>query len=270
MICYKEFPPSQELAGLIKSYYSIIHTGSRKPSPQRITPDGCIELNFNLGAPIKRTDENTSTLVDKVYIVMRASLPYFAERTGNTHILGIKFYPWGIRSFIDIPVYELKDKLLYAGDIWGSAILALRERIGNMDSMQEIIPLLEEYLIAKARQNNEDKLITYLCSNIMKGNGNAQLTTILKDANISERRLQQRFHDAIGYGPKLFVRLNRYHNALKQLNKHTTASLTDITYDNHYFDQSHFIKDFTCFSGISPKRYQIEQHLLNDLMVANL
>jgi len=33
------------------------------------------------------------------------------------------------------------------------------------------------------------------------------------------------------------------------------SRLTDLAYDNEYYDQSHFIKDFKEFTGLSPKEF---------------
>jgi AraC-like DNA-binding protein len=37
-------------------------------------------------------------------------------------------------------------------------------------------------------------------------------------------------------------------------NKHFT-SLTSLAYENGYFDQTHFIKDFKEFTGVSPSQF---------------
>jgi AraC-like DNA-binding protein len=33
------------------------------------------------------------------------------------------------------------------------------------------------------------------------------------------------------------------------------TSLTDLAYENEYFDQAHFIKEFKEFTGITPKEF---------------
>jgi AraC-like DNA-binding protein len=33
------------------------------------------------------------------------------------------------------------------------------------------------------------------------------------------------------------------------------TSLTDLAYENEYFDQAHFIKDFKEFTGLTPKEF---------------
>ena len=38
-------------------------------------------------------------------------------------------------------------------------------------------------------------------------------------------------------------------------------SLTSIAYENEYFDQAHFIKDFKELTGVSPKAFLIDEKM---------
>jgi AraC-like DNA-binding protein len=42
---------------------------------------------------------------------------------------------------------------------------------------------------------------------------------------------------------------------LKKLLNEEITSLTDLAYENEYFDQAHFIKDFKEFTGLTPKEF---------------
>ena len=61
-----------------------------------------------------------------------------------------------------------------------------------------------------------------------------------------------------GYTPKILRRIKRFQNTCNQL-VHQHISLTDITYDNNFTDQSYFIKEFTRFSGTAPRTFQTEK-----------
>lgn len=43
--------------------------------------------------------------------------------------------------------------------------------------------------------------------------------------------------------------------AMELLKQGNYRSLTDIAYSLGYFDQSHFVRDFRAFSGVSPRLY---------------
>jgi AraC-like DNA-binding protein len=65
-----------------------------------------------------------------------------------------------------------------------------------------------------------------------------------------------------GLTPKLYTKINRFQNSL-QLVGRKDATLTSIAYDCGYFDQSHFIREFKSFTGITPSVYSPQNSPLN-------
>ena len=55
--------------------------------------------------------------------------------------------------------------------------------------------------------------------------------------------------------PKQLGKVIRLQSALKIMLNEKKEGLTDIAYNSKYYDQSHFIKDFKEFTGISPKEF---------------
>jgi AraC-like DNA-binding protein len=73
---------------------------------------------------------------------------------------------------------------------------------------------------------------------------------------LSERTLERRFKQSIGISAKLFSRICRFQESLNQLRKNKYDKLSDIAYENGYADQSHFIRSFKEFTGVSPFDYR--------------
>ena len=72
---------------------------------------------------------------------------------------------------------------------------------------------------------------------------------------LSSRRLRKLFSEQTGFSPGYFKKLSRFNSATKQLEKEDFDKLSDVAFDNKYYDQAHFIKDFRHFSGLSPKDF---------------
>ena len=85
--------------------------------------------------------------------------------------------------------------------------------------------------------------------------GSMPLNAILKDDLKKRRQLERNFATQIGISPKQLSKVIRLQATLQMLLNHTTATLTDIAYENEYYDQAHFIKDFKEFTGITPKDF---------------
>ena len=70
----------------------------------------------------------------------------------------------------------------------------------------------------------------------------------------------------IGISPKQLGKVIRLQTALKMLLNHKTETLTQIAYENEYYDQAHFIKDFKEFTGTNPKEFlEDRQNVLSSL-----
>lgn len=76
----------------------------------------------------------------------------------------------------------------------------------------------------------------------------------------SERSLERLFKSYIGVTPALFHRINRFQSALDHLRGVHFRSLTDVAYEHDYADQSHYIREFKEFAGVSPKKYLSQAH----------
>ena len=65
--------------------------------------------------------------------------------------------------------------------------------------------------------------------------------------------------------PTEYKRIARFRNALQAgIMEKEIKSLTRISYDNNYFDQSYFIKEFKRLTGLNPKKFFRQVTLLDD------
>jgi transcriptional regulator GlxA family with amidase domain len=85
--------------------------------------------------------------------------------------------------------------------------------------------------------------------------GQVSVDELSEQLNINRRQLERRFASAIGLSPKQLAKIVRLQAALKMLEQGHFTSLTALAYENGYFDQAHFIKDFKEFTGLSPKQF---------------
>lgn len=77
----------------------------------------------------------------------------------------------------------------------------------------------------------------------------------MKDDLSKRRQLERHFKKQIGISPKQLSKVVRLQATLQTLLQQKPVRLTDIAYENEYFDQNHFIKDFKEFVGITPKEF---------------
>jgi len=59
----------------------------------------------------------------------------------------------------------------------------------------------------------------------------------------------------VGLKPKLFNRVQRFQQVLTLAHRIAAHNWAQLALDYGYFDQSHLIRDFLAFSGLSPTDY---------------
>ena len=90
---------------------------------------------------------------------------------------------------------------------------------------------------------------------IHNGNG-YNVNELASKFALSTRQFDRKFKIYSGFSPKMYWRLTRLENALKQYGQN--KSLTQIAYECGYYDQSHFIHDVKAFTGYHPGFYSQE------------
>ena len=78
----------------------------------------------------------------------------------------------------------------------------------------------------------------------------------------SNRHTRRIFKKYVGISPKLFKRIIRYQKSLNLINTHPKQSMAYLAAKQGYFDQSHFIKEFKRFQGMTPVEF-IRKFIVN-------
>jgi AraC-like DNA-binding protein len=73
--------------------------------------------------------------------------------------------------------------------------------------------------------------------------------------NINPRTLQRLFQRYVGVSPKWVLRRYRLHEAAAALAREQHRPWAEVAAELGYYDQSHFIRDFTAAVGLTPVAY---------------
>lgn len=165
--------------------------------------------------------------------------------------IGIYFQPTALKSIFGIDANELTNQHIDINELIKTNIT---DQLLNTANAEQRIKLLSSFLIQQAEQRKaENEKVNFATSQLQKG---VSLLNIQNELNLSERSLELYFKNHIGISPKLYARINRFQSALENIRQNQFDKLTDIAYQNDYFDQSHFIREFKEFAGTSPKHFK--------------
>lgn len=118
---------------------------------------------------------------------------------------------------------------------------------------QERMTLLTNFLVARLKQEQpRDTLVEESLRLIHTNIGSLHVKDLLDAFHISERQFERRFTQTVGLPPQVYLRVKRFNAALRLIKTGRFERLTDVAAALNFTDQSHFIRDFKAFSGMTP------------------
>lgn len=137
-------------------------------------------------------------------------------------------------------------------------------------STVERIQCIETFLLARLNKLEViDRIVKSSVEILLDQAGQVKVEEMAERLKVQRRQLERKFSSAVGLSPKQLSKIIRLQAALKQLHQNTALSLTELAYQNGYFDQSHFIKDFKNFTGMSPKKFYADHLKLSILFIGS-
>ena len=245
---YREYAPGKHLKPYISCYW--IMTSERDlegPILQRVVPDGCADIIFDL---------NEHSYREVASIVGTMTKPIFAKLKGQVDYIAIRFLPGGFLHFFNSAMYNFTDQIIPLETISGKESRNLIEQLFLENHIENQIKLLESHLENLLRVNNKnDPVAKNAIYNILVNKGNIRVSELSKIVDISKRQLRRKFERWIGVSPKAFCRIIRFQNILQTFRRDSKCNLLSIALDGGYYDQSHFIHEFNSYYGANPSEF---------------
>lgn len=256
--------PHPDLAPLVKCYWTLESPKANTPQRNTIVPDGCMKLIFHYADAYKHyPDSGKPYILSRALVVGQLTKPFEVEPMGETGTFFVCFHPNGFLPFATSPIKELENKAVPIEKVLDETI---GDIILNAPSNKERISLIEAFLFKRlADTKTHDNLVKSTVETILTANGQLSVDVLSKQNNTNRRQLTRKFSKDVGISPKQLSKTIRLQATLKMLLTENISSLTDLAYENEYYDQAHFIKEFKEFTGLTPKEFYGE-HLKMSLI----
>lgn len=177
------------------------------------------------------------------------------RNSANIGTILVYFTEVGFTHFASQPANELFNLSLSLKDIFDkSSVNEIEEKLACANTDKQRIKIVEQFLLSQLKNTQTDKLIIEAVKLFYQSNGTIRIKEMNEKLFISQSPFEKRFRKIVGTTPKKFASIIRFNKILENLDR--SKSLTEICFENNFFDQAHFIKDFKHFTGDTPEHFK--------------
>jgi AraC-like DNA-binding protein len=256
---YQEHPPHASLQDYVKCFWTLEKEYTPDAPNEEVTPDACIELILNFGAPyVLQTEGMPDREMPSAFLVGLKKKPLLYRCVGTVKIVATRFYAWGALPFLAAVYQSSSTVRVIPGNEWRGLTDKINPKI-QAENYLGAVADVEDFLIGKLLTANFDlKQIQMAAQMLYREKGQFRVSELAEYCDLSARQLERQFQNIVGVSPKTLARTIRFEEIRNRLMFNPETSLTDLAYEFGYTDQAHFIRDFKEFTGKTPGEFAFE------------
>lgn len=251
--------PSDDLKEYVQSIWFINNHENKKDKKEliyKVLSECGSGLVYNLADSIDYEINKTFYSFKKAPIILGPTkfLMKFIFK-GEINAVGIRFFPATGHLFFKHKMNELSDKVIEASESFANA-LDLDQKLKKASNQADIIKFIEDHLrkILEQTKANDSPVLRRVIEEMNK-NTDLCLEDICQKFHLPLRELQRLFKSHVGVAPNIYIRINKIFHVKTKIAANDFDTLTNLSYNNGYYDQAHFIREFKAFMEETPKRY---------------
>jgi len=265
-------PPLDRFVEMV-TYFEDYTPGHTK---EKLLPDGAVEIVVDLtDTPKKlydRNDHTRATGFRGAWISGMRRDWIVIEAAPASSMAVIRFRPGGAFPFLGFAVEGITDTVDQLEVVLGRATRILRERILAAPTVEAKMSAVEGWLLERAGgQLESNPVIDYLTGRLFAPAG-IRITDVVEEIGYSQRHVLGLFRRWVGLSPKQYGRIRRFQQvltsvaqsagpvdaemaALQRAPAPTEPDWAEVAIAHGYYDQSHLLRDFREFAGLTPRAY---------------
>ncbi len=249
---FDKFIPTAQLSPYIK--YFVVAENAHE-SQYKVLPASGLVIGFQYRGQLSTFINNEELNLETSGITGICDHYKLFKNSANIGTLLVYFTEIGFTHFTASPAYELFNQSISLDDIFEKhKVREAEEKLSSITTDAQRIQIIEHFFLSHLKDIQADRLIVEAVKLIYQSKGTIKIKELNKKLFISQSPFEKRFRKLVGTSPKKFASIVRFNTVLNDLNG--PKSLTDICYENNFFDQAHFIKDFKHYTGDTPEQFK--------------
>ena len=250
---FRKIAPPEPLRNYVQYFWAL-----ECPQPNartlRTIADGCPGLVFQ--QTVGGIHDPAGKPWPKLLLHGQATQATEAHAGGSFQMVGACLHPGAVPAIGHLRADELTDSCLDMA-LLPTPAPNLVEQLQNSPTIQAQLELLIDFLLKTTAHpaHAPDPGVQHALTRLLATQGRVPLRQLQQETQLSERSLQRKFQHQVGVSPKLFARICQFQATLRQLRTARYDKLSDLAFTHEYADQSHHIRGFKVFAGLSPRQY---------------
>lgn len=249
---FDKFIPTDRLKPYIK--YFVVSENDVE-TEYKVLPSSGLVIGFQYSGQLATIKNETEEKLTAAGITGISNSYKIFKNSANTGTVLVYFTEIGFTYFASHPANDLFDQSVSLELIFDkNSVSETEEKLFFAHTDKQRIRIIEQFLLSQLKEIQADKLIVEAVKLIYQTKGTIRIKELNQRLFISQSPFEKRFRKLVGTTPKKFASIVRFNIILNSLNN--TKSLTEICYENNFFDQAHFIKSFKQFTGDTPENFK--------------
>jgi AraC-like DNA-binding protein len=244
MVAYVEFRPPRELRPFLQRLWVHRIDGPPPDGGRKLLPDGRVNFVWISGLGVQVSGPQTR----------------YTRPADLREILavGAAFHPGAAAQLLRTPAAAFVDEHVPLDAVDPQLAGRLDDRIGHARQPQDAVAAFAEELGRSLRAAAPPDPAVRHTVNLLN-RATASVAQAAADVFVSERQLERRFADHIGYGPKTLQRVLRFQRFLEQVTA-PRVSLAGAAAVAGYADQSHLSRETRRLADLTPRQLKGWRH----------
>ena len=252
---YQEFEPPAALRPFVRVIWTY---ADPDPAPvvQRIAPDGCPELIFDIGSPYEEQDQDGAwRLQPSAIFAGQMTRPLALRPVGPTELVAIRFEPDGARDWLGLPLAEATDRRL---DMT-ARLAGFSAPAGDPEG--QVLAFTD--WLADQRRAADWRLDPLVRAEVEAAGKDLAPSSVRSSSD--QRALQRRFADRVGVSPRMLRSIFRFRRVFDHAahpGRPEAEGWLGAGLEAGYFDQPQMARDFRRFLGCTATEWAREQQAM--------
>lgn len=223
---------------------------------EHIAPTGSTVAVLNFGDPIRHAtagDRACAIEATDGWLCGPHDRPSLNEPHGETHCYGVVAGPAGCRVLFGADPRALRGRVAPL-EAWVRGP-GLHEILGGLGPEEGLPRLLEALAATRALEPGEREQRVARAVTTLEAAPDRPIADVAAEAGVSHAYLDREFRRVVGIGPRRLAAILRVRALLAGLDVFAEISWSELAASWGWYDQSHLIRDFRRYTGVSPRAY---------------